>query len=124
MAEKKYVFSPMKSIEELADGYLKTDARYQMMKRNGMTREMFVNFHIINNFINKNDPPLETDQRHMFTGQAFEQVIKACAQHYHKPPEKLKEAWDKCTGTDFYDREKRERIEKEWDRLGKDKEQK
>jgi len=112
-----YKFLPLESIEILVDQYIQLDTRVQMRIRNGMTREIYLDHTILNEFINQNDPTLECGPFGIPTEDSLLRVAGLCVQQYGRTPEQLTDAFQRASGTEFLDQELREEIERRFKEL-------
>jgi hypothetical protein len=105
-------FAPIEELEALADFYIAHDEKVKNKIRNGMSRELFLDYIILNNFMLDNVIEPEIDEEtFMPTDEALFRVAKRCSRHYHRKPARLVEAFKKTCGLDFHDPEKRDEIE-------------
>jgi hypothetical protein len=112
-----YKFPELEPIEKLADKYMELDLAVQMRVKNGMSRELYVNYSILNTFMNHNDLDLERDQRGIVTESSLLRVAQVCAPHYSRAPEELVDAFVRNIGTEFLDADARKRVEDMWKRI-------
>src|SRR3989338_5481995 len=106
-----YLFQPVDELEALADDYIRYDSSIKMQVRNGMTRDMLINYAIVKYFMNDNDIKVEEDELCQITDESLMRVVNLCSQHYNKTKEELKEAYKRCTSLEFYDPERRAELE-------------
>ena len=112
-------FVPIEQIEKLTAEYLALDERCKMRARNGMTREMFLNYSILNSYINENNLILDRDEFLAITSESLTKTAVECAPLYHRTPEELVIDFRRCSGTEFLDPKERERIETGFRELSK-----
>jgi hypothetical protein len=117
MEDSKPIYLTLEQITPLADDYIALDSKAQMKFRNGMSRELYINCHILNCFINMNDLAPQQDERGTYTQESLLSIAKSCAPHYGRTPEELVSAFNRCMGLEFYDADKRADIERQWAEL-------
>ena len=112
MQHPQYRFSPLERVEELAKSYIEVDRNWKMQARNGMSGEMCIDFWIMQLFMNNNHEYID-EQNDLPTPESLDLTAKECARHYNRDPDKLKDIYLRILNMEFYDPEKRERIERE-----------
>jgi len=116
-----YVFPDIKDLESLAGSYIIFDSQAKMMARNGMPRELYVNFWIVNQFINENSKAINTtpyDPMGCYSDLCIGLATKVCAEHYNRKQEELIDAWDSITCMDFYDPDLKENLSRQLKEAG------
>jgi hypothetical protein len=114
MAEPQYVFPTVERLDRIVDNYIKLDSNVQMKMRNGMTRDLYFKSTLMQYFMNDNDiDDAKQDESYAVIPESIDDVAAVCAEHYHIPKKELVESYVRCTGFEFYDKERREKIEKQ-----------
>jgi len=120
MAELEY--APLAKLETLADDYLRLDTIAQMKTNNGMPRELYVNFWIVNQFLNDNNEnpafPVERDEFERRIADTVKRAADLCEAHYDRNSVELQEAFKRVTSLEFHDADKRAELEKKMRDLG------
>lgn len=109
VAERVYVFHGWHDIEKLADSYIVRDSKTQMQMKNGMTRKIFINALLLNQFMNENDFNIGSPLINLDKDRLME-IAGICGQYYRIPPEHLADAWIKVMGMEYYDPERQREI--------------
>ena len=104
-----HIFPKLDGIVQGADSYLVHDSVDATMLANGMPRQTFIQYSVINAFLRANHRSNEGE----VTEEVLENAATLCADQYHMPKQELVRSYERVAAQEWFDPELRDKLDRE-----------